>query len=306
MFESSKTHLSASSSYNACTKCSHIFQGGERKLLLQNSTKLYRFVFSCGVIDLTKLIDVTQVHIHLCNRCYQVFNHLFERSINTNANLSMEITEIGGEKFSISQTQTDDSYLTQLTRSEPFNMIADQPITAMMIVTASSNQLPTHFLGSTMRSILLPFYRLPKSNNRCTVCGEYFANSEYPSLQIKSYIKIRAPLERSIFVMTPARCCRKHISNGYFTAAALQIIQKQEKICKANSEELIDIFNVMQSELLPKVSKIEENHDVPPMNFESTTHLTSDNYCVLTGLDRKDFDNLCSCIPPSSLRNTQD
>ena len=97
--------------------------------------------------------------------------------------------------------------------------------------------------------------------------------------------------------MTPARCCRKHINNGYFTATALQIIQRQEKICEANSEELIDIFNVMKSELLPKVSKIEENHDVPPLDFEGTTHLTSDNYCVLTGLNRKDFDNLCSCIP---------
>ena len=105
--------------------------------------------------------------------------------------------------------------------------------------------------------------------------------------------------------MAPARCYRKHISNGYFTAAALQIIQKQEKTREANSEELIDIFNVMESELLPKVSKIQENHDVPPLNFEGTTHLTSDNYYVLMGLNRKDFDNLCSCIPPASLRNTQ-
>ena len=146
-------------------------------------------------------------------------------------------------------------------------MIVDQPITAMTIVTSSSNQLQIHFLASTTRNVLLLFYRLPKSNNRCTVCGEYFANSEYPSLQIESYIKIRALLEHSIFVMTPARCCRKHISNGYFTAAALQIIQKQEKTCEASSEELIDIFNVMKSELLPILSKIEGNHDAPPLNF---------------------------------------
>ena len=89
--------MSGSSNSNACTKCSHIFRSGERKLLLQNLTKLCRFVFSSGAIDLTKLIDVTQVHIPLCNRCYQAFNHLYERSINTNANLSMEITETGGK-----------------------------------------------------------------------------------------------------------------------------------------------------------------------------------------------------------------
>ena len=184
-------------------------------------------------------------------------------------------------------------------------MIVDQPITLTKIVTSSSNRLQIHFLVSTTHSIFLPFYRLTKSNNRCTVCGNYFANSEYPSLQIESYIRIRALIEHSIFIMTPTQCCRKHISTGYFTTAALQIIQKQEKICKANSEELIDIFNVMKSELLPKVSKIEENRDVPSMNFKGTTHLTSDNYYALTRLNRKGFDNLCSCIPPASLRNTR-
>ena len=136
--------MSGSSSSNACTKCSHIFRSGERKLLLQNLTKLCCFVFSSGAIDLTKLIDVTQVHIPLCNRCYQVFDHLYERSINTNANVSIEITETGGEKFSSSQKQTNDSYLTQLTRSESFSMIVDQPMTAMTIVTSSLNQLPIH------------------------------------------------------------------------------------------------------------------------------------------------------------------
>ena len=296
--------MSASSSCNACAKCSHIFRSGERKLLLQNSTKLCRFVFSSGAIDLTKLIDVTQLHIPLCNRCYQVFNHFYEISMDTNANLSMEIAETGAEKFASSQTQTDDSYFPQFARSESFNMIVDQPITAMTIVTSSSNQLPTHFLESTTRSVLLPFYRLTKSNNRCTVCGEYFANSDYSSLQIESYIRILALIEHGILAMTPARCYTKHISNGYFTPAALEIIQKQEKTCEASSEELIDIFNVMKSELLPILSKIEGNHDAPPLNFEDTTYLTSDNYYVLTGLNRKDFNSLCSCIPPSSLRNT--
>ena len=40
----------------------------------------------------------------------------------------------------------------------------------------------------------------------------------------------------------------------------------------------------MKSELLPILSKIEGNHDAPPLNFEDTTYLTSDNYYVLTGI----------------------
>ena len=47
----------------------------------------------------------------------------------------------------------------------------------------------------------------------------------------------------------------------------------------------------MKSELLPILSEIEGNHDAPPLNFEDTTYLTSDNYYVLTGLNRKDFNN---------------
>lgn len=41
------------------------------------------------------------------------------------------------------------------------------------------------------------------------------------------------------------------------------------------------------------------------MNFDDSARLSSDNYYVLTGLNLQSFDNLCSRIPPTALRNTQ-
>ena len=67
----------------------------------------------------------------------------------------------------------------------------------------------------------------------------------------------------------------------------------------------MDTFSAIKSEYSPKISEVEGVSDVAPLDFDSPTRLASDNYYVLTGLIRKDFDNLCSYLPPVSLRNTQ-
>ena len=95
--------------------------------------------------------------------------------------------------------------------------------------------------------------------------------------------------------MAPSRYCNKHISNGYFTTTALQVIERKEKTCEAGLEELMDMFSAIKSEYSPKISVVEGVSDAAPLDFDSPTRLASDNYYVLTGLIRKDFDNLCSC-----------
>ena len=297
--------MSAGSSCDACTKCAHRFRSGERKLLLQNSIKLCLFVFASGAIDLTKSIDITQLHILLCNRCYQSFNRLYTALTNTRADVSMEEMGADAECNTSSETQPDDLCLTSLVRSESFNMIADPPTSSMAVLTPASNQPSIQVQGSTIPSIVLPFYRLTKSNNRCAVCGDYFLNSDSSVLQIENDIRVRAFIEHSILIMAPLRCCNKHVSNGYFTTTALQVIERKEKTCEASLEELMDMFSAIKSEYSPKISIVEGVSDVEPLDFDSSTCLAPDNYYVLTGLIRKDFDNLCSCLPPVSLRNTQ-
>ena len=70
-------------------------------------------------------------------------------------------------------------------------------------------------------------------------------------------------------------------------------------------EEFINIFTTVKNEYLLKVSAIEDFSNAPPLNFDDLTCITPDNYYVLTGVSRWDFDNLTSCIISSAWRNTQ-
>ena len=217
----------------------------------------------------------------------------------------MEETGADAECNTSSETQPDDLCLTSLVRCESFNMIVDPPTSSMAVLTLASNQPPIQVQASTIPSIVLPFYRLTKSNNRCAVCSDYFSNSNSSVLQIKNDLRVRAFVEHSILIMTPSRCCNKHVSNGYFTTAALRAIERKEKACEASLEELMDMFSAIKSEYSPKISVVEAVSDVAQLDFDSPTRLASDNYYVLAGLLRKDFNNLCSCLPSVSLRNTQ-
>ena len=217
----------------------------------------------------------------------------------------MEETGADAECNTSSETQPDDLCLTSLVRSESFNMNVDPPTNSMAVLIPASNQPPIQVQASTIPSIVLPFYRLTKSNNRCAVCGDYFSNSDSSVLQIEGDIRVRAFIEHSILIMASSRCCNKHVSNGYFTTTTLQVIERKEKTCEASLEELMDMFSAIKSEYSPKISVIEGASDVAPLDFDSPTPLASENYYVLTGPVRKDFDNLCSCLPPVSLRYTQ-
>ena len=310
LFQFNNSHLrccfkmSACSSCDACTKCTYRLRSGDRVLQLQNSSKLCHFVFSSGAIDLTKLIDLTQLHIPLCSRCYQSLNRLYKTSTNTREDVSMEEMGTNAECNISFATQLDDLCLTSFVRSKSFNMIVDPPTSLMPVLTSASKQPPIQVHASTIPSIVLPFYRLTKSNNRRAVCGDYFPSSDFSVLQIDNDIRARAFFEHSILIMTLSRCCNKHVSNGYFTTAALRAIERKENTYEASLEELMDTFNGVKSEYSQKASVVEESSNVSPLDFDSPNRLTSDNYYVLTGLNRIDFDNLCSYLPPVSLRNT--
>ena len=55
--------MSASETKNKCKRCDHAFRFNETKRSLQRSKELCEFVFSSGLINVNKLIDVTQLDI---------------------------------------------------------------------------------------------------------------------------------------------------------------------------------------------------------------------------------------------------
>ena len=64
----------------------------------------------------------------------------------------------------------------------------------------------------------------------------------------------------------------------------------------------MNIFAVVKNEFL-LVSTVENSSNAPLLSFDHLTGLTSKNYCILTGLNRSEFDNLYSRIPFLTLRN---
>ena len=111
-------------------------------------------------------------------------------------------------------------------------------------------------------------------------------------------------MENDILISFGIRCCAKHISDGYLNGADLQRIRKK-MTCYLTEDELMNIFAAVKNEFLLKFSTVENFSNAPPLNFDDSTGLTSENYYTLTGLSRSDFDNLCSRIPSPVLRNTQ-
>ena len=214
----------------------------------------------------------------------------------------MEETGMDAERNTSCDTQPTDLCLTSLVRSESFSIIVHPLTNSMVVLTPASNQLTIQVQTSTIPSIVLPFYRLTKSNSRCAV---YFSNSNSLVSQIEDDIKVQAFIKRSIVIMARSQCCHKRVSNDYFTTTALQVIERKGKTCEASLEELMNISNAIKPEYLPRSSVGEGSSDVLPLDFDSPTLLTSDNYYVLTRLNREEFHNRCLCPRPVPLRNTQ-
>lgn len=286
-----------------CKRCDHTFRLNETIRPLQRSKQLCEFVFSSGLIDVNKVIDVSQLDIPLCNTCYQYYSRQMGAS-------SVNIREkfMGAELVGIPKTfvntssQTEDFNVTFLTRSDSINMIVDSPTTAT--VTAFDTAPATVSTSSSVAShISVPFYHLSASHSRCPICDVDFS-SDSTTLVFTNDVRARAFLEDDILISFGSRCCEKHISGGYLKAGALQRIRKKENKHYLSVEEFIDMFAIVKNAFLLKVSTIENFRNAPLLNFDDLTQITSDNCYILTGLSRADFDDLCSRIPSSVLRNT--
>ncbi|CAF2955097.1 unnamed protein product, partial [Rotaria sp. Silwood2] len=206
------------------------------------------------------------------------------------------------KNFANKSSQTEDFNLTFLTRSDSINMIVDSPATT---TATASDTASTKGLASSLVSshISVPFYHLSKSHSRCPICNVDFS-SNFRASVFTNDVRAREFLEDDILISFGSRCCEKHINAGYLNAAALQRIRNKENKCYLGVEELADMLAIVKNAFLLKVSTIDDFRNAPLLNFDDLTRITSDNYYVLTGLSRTDFDNLCSRIPSSALRNT--
>ncbi|CAF3400923.1 unnamed protein product, partial [Rotaria sp. Silwood2] len=284
--EKSKTH--------SCCLCAKSFRKNERIRSLENYETLYDFVMA------NKLI-----HLYLHHTCYMQLYHI-KRNVASETTHNQDdqvIMDIDLQKIDVG-TQTEfladntmDQFATTTSCKAEFNTNPCQPFS-----TTTSNFAPS----ISDNSIELPFYRLPNQHKTCSICGKNFSSKKISCQEINQSIRIQYLLDHNIYIPIGNRCCSSHNFDKAVDIQSVEQIKKNKlNYCMIKRDELITILNEMKEELKNKDCKIHALNQNPPLNFDDDEAPMSDsNYHVLTGLTREQFNDLCSEIPPSALRDT--
>ncbi|CAF4308049.1 unnamed protein product [Rotaria magnacalcarata] len=160
--------------------------------------------------------------------------------------------------------------------------------------------------STSSNGIQLPFYRLPKSNKICSICGKSFSSKSISCQEINQSTRVQCLLDHNIYIPIGNRCCLNHHSeNGLSIQSIEKLKTNKENHCTIKRDDLIIILNDMKEELQTKDSKIDELKQNPPLNFDDNGIKMSDtSFKALTGLNQDQLNDLCSHISASALRHT--
>ena len=186
--------------------------------------------------------------------------------------------------------------------------ILDLPTKIITIAeTKSSSGFDTASTKSsiTFDSSSLPFFRLPKSCQKCSICTIYFSNKTH-FIEVNNDLRVNCLLDHHIYIQENSRCCTGHFINGKLSQKIIETIKNQKKKKHPiTRDEMIKLYQELKEEIRHKEKKLNDLKDQSSLNFDDHEESMSDqNYHVLTGLTRDQFNNLCSYIPSSGLRNS--
>ena len=138
-----KVKISISENKNKCKQCDRTFQFTETIKSLQRPKELCKFVFLSGLIDVNRLIDVSQVNISLCNASC----HYYKKQVKTSyASTKEDLMEIDFEdalkRFGSTSSNMEDFSSTFLTCSNSSNMIVGFPTDATLINSETTHTTP--------------------------------------------------------------------------------------------------------------------------------------------------------------------
>ncbi|CAF4545799.1 unnamed protein product, partial [Rotaria sp. Silwood2] len=159
---------------------------------------------------------------------------------------------------------------------------------------------------ATIESLSLPFFKLAKSHQKWSICKNYFAKTKKRSCDVDNELRVNSLLDHHVYIQEDSRCCTDHFIDDKLSQKSIEIIKKTElNISTITRDELIKLFEELKKEIRDKEKKLNNLQDRPPLNFDDNEEPMSDNnYDVLTGLTRDQFNDLCSYMPPCSLRHS--
>ncbi|CAF4809681.1 unnamed protein product [Rotaria magnacalcarata] len=101
-------------------------------------------------------------------------------------------------------------------------------------------------------------------------------------------------------------CCCKHVNKNQFTPDAINFIKTTEpNMNMIRQDELIKSLDDLKTVYNRLKSMVHDANQRPTIDFNEYDRFTDHEYFILTGIKKNDFINLCSMVPPNSLRNTQ-
>ena len=210
--------------------------------------------------------------------------------------MNMDLTTINAH------IQTD-PYSSNFTTSSIMNTSTSDIINAASAPTIIESTVLSNVVNND--SIELPYYRLSRSNQSCSICKINFSQKHRNCEYISEKIRAECLIIHKIFIPDKSRCCTSHICDDSLPEKDIEKIKNSTtKHCSIKQHELIEIFSLMKIMLQNLQTKLENIEKKPVLCFDADSTFNASNYYVLTGLTLEQFDNLCSKIPSGVIRNS--
>lgn len=132
------------------------------------------------------------------------------------------------------------------------------------------------------------------TQNSCFLCGKKSGRSRIPATALMQAWRIRR-----IKIPRENRCCSEHLVNGKLTPMSLQLINPSKEYTTMSAEAVTEFIH----DLTDEISKSQLAVD-----FNTNSNLTSDNYKLLLGITREQFDDLmtyCKTVKSSPNRSSR-
>lgn len=146
--------------------------------------------------------------------------------------------------------------------------------------------------------VCLPVRYIASSHKYCSICHRCFGSKA--SIVMTDNIRLTTLIEHTIYLRPGVRCCDNHLNNYSLKPEALNMIKSNyAPIASIIVDDVINIIHELISYVkLTADTFIQKQSSI---SFDNPLQYSDDDYYVLTGINKSNFDTLCQQV---EMRNT--
>jgi hypothetical protein len=275
--------------------CVKRFRYGDREHVFENCSNILDFIVAkCPLIVRNLLKLAVHRGCLICHNCYLLL-YQQAQSQRGDRNVSRNDDTIDVD------SENEPSYSHRVGIQVDRDWCRDQSTQTadMSLFTVTTSDQTT---SATNLSLFRPIY----SHQKCSACKITFSSTLSRRVSvITDKARVDALLNHHILFQSRSRCCSIHFTEGLVNNPAVNMITSGEKKqCELNNCELMDLFSIIKADISLGKVIVEQTMELPPLNLNDHSRLSSTSSYILTGLTRNDFDRLCSFIPSWVLRES--